>query len=472
MTPDHGCFAAIDPATDSEIGWVPESTCDDVDSAVNAASSAFLTWAATPPLERSMILLQAVSTLAERSADIAALISLETGRPFRTETQPEVANAIRIFRYFSGLPAEVKGDTFLYAPSVLAFTVREPLGVVGAIVPWNVPAMLFCLKVAPALATGNTVVVKPAEQAALSTMLIAQTLCEELPDGVVNVVNGHGDIAGRALSRHPKVVKLTFTGSVAVGREIYKESAEKLIPATLELGGKSPIIVFPDVNIPDAVQQTITGMRFSRQGQSCTSTTRILVHATIREAFVKALADGVAELTIGDPLDDATDIGTLVSREQVRRVCEYLQLARDDQLEIIELNAIPLLPNLVRDCFVPATLIMDPPSDSRVVQEEIFGPVATVHSWETFDEAVALANGTEFGLSACILTDSSSQGLTMARRLAAGFVQINSGMVIQPGLSFGGYRSSGLGREASLDSMLEAYTQVKTVIIDHSLVGG
>lgn len=220
-----------------------------------------------------------------------------------------------------------------------------------------------------------------------------------------------------------------------------------------------------DVDVHEAAQQTVTGMRFSRQGQSCTSTTRILVHDEIRELFLAALGDAVKSMVVGDPLDDDTEIGTLVSREQTDRVREYVDSAIREDIEVRELNEIA--GDIATDCFVPATLIIDPPLSSRVVQEEIFGPVATVHSWTTIDEVVELANGTEFGLSACILTDSVADALTLARRIDAGFVQINSGMVIQPGLSFGGYKSSGIGREASLDSMLEAFTQVKTIIVDH-----
>ncbi len=461
------CFDVVDPATMTCIGQAPDSGEETVNAAVQSASKAFDTWAATPPLERSRILLAAVAAFEARVDDIAILISLETGRPFKTETRPEVVNAVKIMRYFAGMPLEAKGESFLYAPNVIALTVREPLGVVGAIIPWNVPAMLFCLKVTPALATGNTVVVKPAEQSPLSTMLLAKILGDHLPAGVLNVVNGMGE-TGQYVAQHPLISKLTFTGSVSVGKHIYRIAAERLVPVTLELGGKSPLIIFPDVPIEKAVQHTITGMRFSRQGQSCTSTTRIFVHDSIRTSFLDRLQFAVAAMKMGDPLDTDTEIGTLINREQVQRVCRFVEDARNAGVVVQTIGNQPTDSYFSNGCFLPAVLLLDPPMESPVVQQEIFGPVATIHSWNSFEQVESAANGTEFGLSACILTNSISDALTLARRLKAGFIQINSGMVIQPGISFGGYKSSGLGREASLSSMLEAFTQVKTIIVDHN----
>jgi betaine-aldehyde dehydrogenase len=465
--PAERCFPVVDPSTLREIGQAPDSDPAAVDAAVAAARAAFPAWAALTPHDRSRLLLAAATEIERQVDDLAALIALETGRPFRTETRPEAVNAVRILRYFAGLPMEAKGESFLYGPDVLALTVREPLGVVAAFVPWNVPATLFCLKVAPALATGNAVVVKPAEQSTLSTILLTRALAAVLPAGVLNVVGGRGRSTGRALATHRDVRKITFTGSVETGRSIYTAAAERLVPVTLELGGKSPLVIFPDVDLDEAVQLAIIGMRFSRQGQSCTSTTRILVHAAVRERFLARLREAVGALRIGDPLLDATDVGALVSRDQVARVERYVAAAEKAGLKVERLGAVPADGPLAAGCFLPPMLVLDPPMDSPVVQEEIFGPVATVHSWTGFDDVVAAANRTGFGLSACILTRDTGDALTLARRLEAGFIQVNSGLVVQPGISFGGYKLSGLGREASLDSMLEAFTQVKTILIDH-----
>jgi acyl-CoA reductase-like NAD-dependent aldehyde dehydrogenase len=460
------CIAVIAPASGEQIGHIPNDPAA-AGSAAAAAERAFVPWSETAPLERSRLLLSAALSLENQVEEIAALISLETGRPISTETRPEAINAVRIARYFAALAPEIKGDTFPYTASVLVTTVREPLGPIAAITPWNVPAMLLCLKVFPALAAGNTVVVKPAEQASLSSLLIAEAIAAELPTGVLNLVGGLGESVGQALVSDPRVAKITFTGSVATGRLVAEQAAGRLIPVTLELGGKSPIVIFGDVEVDEAVRQTITGMRFSRQGQSCTSTTRILVHESIREPYLRELAAQVAAMRAGDPLDEESEIGTLVSAEQTDTVNGYLRLAAEEGLPVLTLNERPAA--MRADTFVPATLVLDPPQHSRLVQEEIFGPVATVHSWETLEGVAALANGTSFGLSACILSDSIGSALTLARSLKAGFIQINSGMVIQPGLSFGGYKSSGMGREASLDAMLEAFTQVKTIVIDHEV---
>lgn len=460
-------FDAVDPATATKIGSFSQSTATEVQRAIDAAENAQAKWASTSPLERSRILLSAADCLEEQAENIAMLIALETGRPIASETRPEVNNAIRIFRYFAGLPLEAKGESFQYDKDVLVITFREALGVVGAIVPWNVPAMLFCLKVAPALATGNTVVVKPAEQSSLCSMFIGRILNRVLPNGILNIVSGFGETTGAALVSNAKVAKLTFTGSLEVGQMIYSAAANRLIPVTLELGGKSPIIIFPDVDIKRAVQQTIVGMRFSRQGQSCTSTTRILVHESIRDVFVSELINATRLMKIGDPLHDDTVIGSLISRDQVAKVQSFLDIARSQNIQVLEGGELPSDEKLSTGAYMVPTLVIDPPRESSLVQEEIFGPVATVNSWENENEAVEFANCTKFGLSACILSDSLSSSLTVARKLHAGFIQINSGLVIQPGVSFGGYKSSGLGREASLNSMLEAFTQVKTVVVDH-----
>lgn len=470
--PETRCFRCADPATRQPVGCAPDTSPAEVDEAIAAAEAASASWAGLVPHERSRLLLAAAGALEARVEDVAALISLETGRPLRTETRPELVNSVRIFRYFAGLPMEVKGECFSYGADALALTVREPLGVVAAFVPWNVPAALFCLKAGAALAAGNTVVVKPAEQSALSTNLLVRILAAGLPPGVLNVVHGRGASTGQCLARHPGVRKITFTGSVETGRSVYGAAAERLVPVTLELGGKSPLVVFPDVEVDRAVELAITGMRLSRQGQSCTSTTRILVHADIRKDFLAALEKESSRLRIGDPLAEETDIGSLVGPAQVERVRRYVDSAKAAGVEVRVLGRVPEQLPFASGAFLAPMLVIDPPVDSSVVQEEIFGPVATIHSWTKWDDALREANRTGFGLSACILTHDADAALSFARRLNAGFIQVNSGLVVQPGISFGGYKQSGLGREASFDSMMESFTQVKTILIDHGRVRG
>lgn len=468
VAPAEGMFLKVyDPATGQTLGEYPNSTSADLHDAVLSAERAQVNWARLPPLDRSKIMLAAVSKLEEYEDLIACCISVETGRPVRTETLPEVRNAIRILRYFSGIAFEVKGESIPYTKDVLALTIREPIGVVAAIVPWNVPAMLTILKIAPALAAGNSIIVKPAEQSAVCTTAICSLLQEALPEGLINVLNGQGEQIGSLLVDHPRIRKVAFTGSVATGRLIAQTAGRKLIPTTLELGGKSPLIVFPDADLRKAAALADVGMRFSRQGQSCTSTTRMYVHESIFEDFMAQFRERILSLKIGDPLDDSTDIGSLVSHAAKDRAEKYVLEAKQKGLLVEELGS---LPNGLFEAgaFMRPTLVFDAPHSSKIIQEEIFGPVVAIQKWNLEEDLIAQVNGTSFGLSAALVTNNLSQALSISRRIEAGFIQVNSGLVIQPGISFGGYKDSGVGREASLSSMLEAYTQVKSIIIDHS----
>ncbi len=467
--PDHACFRVTDPATRQPLGFAPKSGPVDIDNAVQAAVRAQVEWARLRPLERAQVLSRAIDHVAAHADELSGLVSLETGRPLRTETRPEVHNALNILRYFAGLALEMKGETIPFAEKVLSLTLREPLGVVAAIIPWNVPVMLMSLKVGPALICGNAIIVKSAEQSPFSTLFLGSLLAEGLPPGVLQVISGYGPDTGQLLARHPNIAKITFTGSVEAGKRVANVAAEKIIPVTLELGGKSPLIVFPDTPAERAADFAITGMRFSRQGQSCTSTTRIYIHQSMLDPFVKALVARLSSMIIGDPLSDQTDIGTVISPEQWERVAGYVEEARKlPGAQVIQVGELPTQPPYDRGLFCKPTIVVNPPPESRLVQEEIFGPVAAVLPWHDYDELITQANATRYGLSACIVTRSLSDALNTARRLKAGYVQVNSGLVIQPGVSFGGYKSSGLGRESSLESMLEAYTQVKTILIDHS----
>ena len=461
----ENCFDVIDPFSQDVIGCCPGTRPEDVRSIVHSATVAQQRWAAIRAIERSKMLRAAVAKLSSVSEELAELISLETGRPIRTETRPEVENAINILNYFSGLTVELKGETVPFAEKVLCLTLREPLGVVAAIVPWNVPAMLTALKIGPALAAGNSIVVKSSEKSPLSTLFLCKVLGENLPQGVLQSISGFGDVTGAALVRDAGVAKIAFTGSVRTGKAIYATAADRIIPVTLELGGKSPLIVMADASVEKAVQLAIVGMRFSRQGQSCTSTTRIYVHESLRLTFLIRLKEEVAKMKFGDPLDEETAIGTVISiREKIR--IEMIVAAEGARaIPLANLDTGSAFPNAA---YTLPVAIVSPDSSSSIVQEEIFGPVVVIDYWTDLDQVAEQANSTQFGLSACVLTDSIQVGLTFARKLKAGYVQVNSGLVIQPGISFGGYKSSGIGREASLESMVEAYTQSKTVLIDHS----
>nr|WP_174888142.1 aldehyde dehydrogenase family protein [Novosphingobium pentaromativorans] len=458
-------FAVINPATGVEVGSAALGDVHDVERAVAAAAKARQAWAAVPARERGAKLARGASRMIEKVEVIARLLALETGKAIRTECRPEVMTAADIGSFYGGLGSELKGETLPFRPDLLSITVREPLGVVAAILPWNVPLVLMMLKIAPALVAGNTVVVKTAEEAPLATLMAARVLAEELPAGVLNVVHGFGPDCGQPLVEHPLVAKVTFTGSQPVGETIYASAAQKLIPVSLELGGKSPMIVMSDADLAKAVAGAIAGMRFTRQGQSCTAASRIYVHETIYEAFLESLAAAVRKLKIGNPLDEATDIGTIISRDQMDRIEHFVRLGQETpNVRMIVCGTVPDDKNLDPALFALPMLVADVPEDSPLMREEIFGPIACVVPWNDYEDVLKAANDSEFGLAASVWTNDLTKALDATRRLNAGYVQVNQNLTIQPNLSYGGFGKSGLGKEASLEAMLEHFSRKKTIV--------
>nr|pir carS protein - Azospirillum brasilense [Azospirillum brasilense] len=350
---------------------------------------------------------------------------------------------------------------------MLTFTQREPIGVVGAIIPWNVPLYLMALKIAPALVAGNAVIVKSAEEAPLAALRVIQVMNQVLPAGVLNILSGDGPGCGAPLVTHPGVGKVTFTGSVETGKIISHLAADKLIPVTLELGGKSPMIVMGDADLDKAIDGAVAGMRFTRQGQSCTASSRIFVHESLHDAFIDKLKAKVDAMTMGDPLDEATDIGTIISPQQFERVQSYIALGEATAGAVAHrCSALPTDERLARGLFVQPVLFTGLANDHRLAREEIFGPVTCVIAFRDYEDALAMANDSDFGLAATIWTRDLRTALDATRRLQAGFVQVNQNLVVQPGLSYGGFKQSGLGKEASLEAMLDHFTHKKTVIIN------
>ena len=317
-------FAVVNPATGEEVARAAEGDAQDVDAAVQDAARAQKEWARMPARKRGALVAKCAGVIREHVEELARLIALETGKALRTESRVEANTVADVLEFFGGLGSELKGESVPFAPGVLSVTVREPLGVVGAIIPWNVPLLLMSLKIAPALVAGNTVVVKSAEEAPLTVLRICELMARVLPAGCFNILSGYGPECGAPLVAHPKVRKVTFTGSVEVGRIVARAAAEKLIPTTLELGGKSPMLVFADCDFDKTVTGAVTSMRFTRQGQSCTAASRIYVERPILERFVAALAERVDAMVMGDPLDEATDIGTIISTEQYDKVRGFI----------------------------------------------------------------------------------------------------------------------------------------------------
>jgi acyl-CoA reductase-like NAD-dependent aldehyde dehydrogenase len=460
-------FAVVNPATGETVAEAADGDAADVEAAVTEAHRAQKDWARVPARKRGALVHQAAQLIRIHVEELSRLVALETGKALRTESRVEANNVADIFEFFGGLGGEIKGETVPFGPEVLNITVREPLGVVGAIIPWNIPMMLMALKVAPALVAGNTVVVKSAEEAPLAVLRIAELMNRVLPPGVFNILSGQGPECGAPLVAHPLVKKVTFTGSVETGKIIARTAAEKLIPVTLELGGKSPMIVFADCDFEKTVAGALTSMRFTRQGQSCTAASRIFVERPIFDRFVAEMATRVDAMVMGDPLDEKTDIGTIISPGQFDKVKTFIDEGRATAgAEGRACSAMPADPALRKGLFIRPHIFTGLTKDSRLVREEIFGPVTCIFPFDDAEEVLADANDTEFGLAASLWTNNLKIALTFAHRLEAGLVQVNQNLVVQPNLSYGGVKASGLGKEASLESMLEHFTHKKTIMVN------
>lgn len=460
-------FPVLNPATGKVIAHAAAGDAADVSRAVAAAKAAQKGWALKSARDRGKLITACARLLEAHVEELGLLTALETGKALRTESRVEASVLADVFTFYGGLGSELKGETIPFDPKMLTLTVRQPIGVIGAIIPWNAPLLLMALKIAPALVAGNAVVVKSAEEAPLGVLRICQLLNTVLPAGVLNILSGFGPECGAPLAEHKDVGKLTFTGSVQTGRIIAHAAAEKLIPVTLELGGKSPMIVMADADLDRAVAGAIGGMRFTRQGQSCTAASRIFVHDSIKDVFLERMLSAVNAMVMGDPLDEATDIGTIISKGQFDTVARYIQLGKDDPAATAhECNALPEDPRFAEGLFARPVIFTGLSNDHALCQEEIFGPVTCLIGFEDYEAVIEMANDSDFGLAATIWTQDLRTAMDATHRLQAGFVQVNQNLVVQSSLPYGGIKASGLGKEASLDAMLNHFTHAKTIIIN------
>jgi acyl-CoA reductase-like NAD-dependent aldehyde dehydrogenase len=455
------------PGRRTPVASIPAGSAEDADRAVRAAQKAYPAWSQTVPRQRGRLLLRIAEALEARIDEMARTIAEETGNAIRTQARGEATLTADIFRYFGGLAGELKGETIPLGEQVLSYTRREPLGVVGAIIPWNAPVLLGALKIAPALCAGNTLVLKTAEDAPLGVLLMAEICQEFLPPGVLNVLTGTGEACGGPLALHPGVAKLSFTGSTEVGKIIMRAAAERIVPVSLELGGKSPSIVYPDADEDWVVDGVIAGMRFTRQSQSCTAGSRLFLHADIFDSFLDKLTQKTQALKLGDPLDEATDIGSIINDKQFRKVCGYVDegLKRKDA-RVVFGGLPPTEGPLSQGYFAIPTVFADTSNDWRLAREEIFGPVLVAIPWREEADAIRMANDSHYGLAAYVWTHEIGSALRTAHAIESGWVQVNQGLGQQPGHSYGGYKQSGIGREFSLEGMLDSFTQRKNVTVN------
>jgi acyl-CoA reductase-like NAD-dependent aldehyde dehydrogenase len=467
---DGRTFEVQTPAKRGQvIANVPRGTAADVDRAVRAAHDAFPAWRATAPRERGRMLSRIADDLEAAIEDLARLLASETGNAIRTQARPEAKTTADLFRYFGGLGGELKGETIPLGEGMFSYTRREPWGVVAAIVPWNVPILISAWKVAPALLAGNTVVLKPSANAPLAALAFARIAQKHLPKGVLNVVTGPGDEVGTPLVTHPLIAKISFTGATDTGKAILKMAADRILPVTLELGGKSPQIVFPDSDDDKTADGVIAGMRFARQGQSCTAGSRLFVHKSIYDSFLDRLATKLGKMKVGDPVDETSDMGAIVSKQQFEKVTAYIaDGAKQPGARTVVGGLPPKDGPLAEGYYIQPTVFANVTNDFRLAREEIFGPVLVAIPWTDEAEVIRMANDTHFGLAAYVWCHDIAKAMRTAHAIDAGFVQINQGLGQIVGQPYGGYKQSGLGRENSLEGMLDGFTQRKSVTVNLS----
>ena len=462
---DGRTFPTYDPARGTTLAEVARATTDDVDAAVTAARAAFDgPWARTSPAKRSRMLGK-LAQLVESQADaLAELESRNNGKP-KWQSLAEIRQAVSDLDLFAGAAQHLYGRSFAVSPSVLSYTLREPVGVCAAIIPWNYPFMMATWKLAPALAAGCTVVLKPASATPMTALELGRLALEAgIPPGVFNVITGPGAEVGEALASHPGIDKIAFTGETATGRRIAAIAAAGLKRVSLELGGKSPNLVFADADLNAAVLGSLWAIYYSA-GQSCEARSRILVEEAVHHEFVEAFAQKASALRIGDPLADDTQIGSMISRAHAEKVLGMVSGAVDDGAQLVTGGAADgLADGLDAAAFVRPTVLDGVSNDSRIGQEEVFGPVVSVTTFSDEAEAIRLANDVPFGLAATVWTGDSARGLRVAGRIRAGTVGVNQPFAAFPGVPFGGFKDSGYGREMSVDA-LDLYTETKAVLV-------
>ena len=453
----------VDPARDEVVAQVPEGAAADIDAAVAAARRAYPGWRATPISTRARLLTELAGRIEAHGEELAWIDTIDNGSPIRV-MRGDYRIAVEQLRYFAGLALSLRGETVpVDERNALDFTLRDPFGVVGRIVPFNHPLMFAAARIAAPLLAGNTVVLKPSEATSMSALRLGELAADLFPPGVLNVVTGLGSVVGEALVAHPDVPRLAFTGGVEVGRRIQRVATEGGVKVvTLELGGKNPLIVFADADLDAAVDGALRGMNFTWQGQSCGSTSRLYVHRSVFERVVAELAARMGALVLGDPRDEHTDVGAMVSRTHFEKVCRYIAAgAAQPGARMLTGGPADRQPGY----FIRPTLFsVEPAAGGPLAEEEIFGPVLVAMPFDDYDEVIAAANRLRLGLTASVWTRDLATALAASRDLEAGYVWVNWSSSHIPGTAFGGVKDSGVGREEGLEE-LYGFTQAKNVYI-------
>lgn len=463
---DGATSETVSPTTNEVLGIVPKAGNADAVAAIEAAHRAFESgpWSRFTPLDRSRVLHRIADILRERIDEISRIETMNSGKII-VESRGDVLASANCFEYYGNLAGQIWSDQIPMNGPLLDYTVREPYGVCSQIIPWNFPLLMAAWKVAPALAAGNTVVLKPASATPLTALMLGRLALEAgIPAGVLNVITGPGKELGETLTTHPLIEKVAFTGETVTGREIMRAAAGSIKKVTLELGGKSPNIVFPDADLEEAVNGSLFAI-FTNAGQRCTARTRLFLHTSIYDEFLATYVEKVSRIRVGDPLDWQTQMGPVISKQQQKKILQYCEYAVEDGADLLHGGKRVSDEEFRNGNFIEPTVFGNVSQDMRLAQNEVFGPVLAVIPFETEDEVVTAANNTIFGLAATIWTNDIKRAHTMARRIKSGNVSINYPTVNPPEAPFGGFKQSGIGRELSRHG-LDLYTQVKNVVVN------
>ena len=450
----------FNPANGKKLADITDATKEDVDLAVKAARKAFEKFRRSTVNQRSEILNKIADIIDENKEFLAKVESMDNGKPIRETLNVDIPYAADHFRYFAGVILAQEGSANVLNEQILSMVLREPIGVVGQIVPWNFPFLMAAWKLAPVIAAGDTTVFKPSSETSLSVLELMRLIEDVLPKGIVNVITGRGSKSGEWLKNHPDLDKLAFTGSTEVGRDIGIAAAKRIIPSTLELGGKSANIIYADADIKKALDGVQMGILFN-QGQVCCAGSRIFVEESIYDEFIKKAVEKFKNIKVGDPLDPNTQMGAQINKKQADKILSYMDIALSEGAKI----AVGGKRSAAGDAFVEPTLIVNARNDMRVAQEEIFGPVGVVIKFKNEDELIKMVNDSEYGLGGGIFTNNITKALNTARAMETGRVWINCYNQIPAGAPFGGYKNSGIGRETH-KMILEHYTQAKNIMVD------